>query len=136
MRTLVVALLMILGVVFSGTHASAFQHIDGDASTIVQSGMHSHSHADADHDDDSNQGSDQNSSDPKSSDLGTHNHCAMDRAVGSAGVACMVSDAPVAIRPPATRALSSLDQAPPLTRRTHESDQCGQSNAEAQSDSD
>ena len=116
MRTLVVTLLAILGVVFSGTHASAFQHIDGDASTIVQSGMHSHSHADADadHHDDGNQGSDQNSSDPKSSDLGTHNHCAMDRAVGSAGMACMVRVTSKETRPPATRALSSLDQAPPL----------------------
>ena len=109
MRILVVTLLVILGVVFSGTHASAFQHIDEDASTIVQTGAHSHSHADVDHDDDGGQGSDQ-----KSSDLGTHNHCAMDRAVGSAGMACMVSDASVAIRPSATRALSSLDQAPPL----------------------
>ena len=116
MRTLVVTLLAILGVVFSGAHASAFQHIDGDASTIVQTGMHSHSHADADadHNDDGNQGSDQNSSDPKSSDLGTHNHCAMDRAVGSAGMACMVRVTTGATRPPATRALSSLDQAPPL----------------------
>ena len=113
-RTLVVTLLAILGVVFGGTHASAFQHIDGDASTIVQSGMHSHSHADADHDDDGDQGSDQDSSDPKSSDLGTHNHCAMDRAVGSAGITCLVRVASGATRPPATRALSSLDQAPPL----------------------
>ena len=116
MRTLVVTLLAILGVVFSGAHASAFQHIDGDASTIVQTGMHSHSHADADadHNDDGNQGSDQNSSDPKSSDLGTHNHCAMDRAVGSAGMACMVRVTSEETRPPATRALTSLDQAPPL----------------------
>ena len=102
MRTLVVTLLAILGVVFSGAHASAFQHIDGDASTIVQTGMHSHSHADADHNDDGNQGSDQNSSDPKSSDLGTHNHCAMDRAVGSAGMACMVRVTSKETRPPAT----------------------------------
>ena len=108
-RTLVVTLLVILGVVFGGTHASAFQHIDGDASTIVQSGVHSHAHADADHDDEGSQGSDQ-----QGSELGTHNHCAMDRAVGSAGVACPVRVASGAIRPPETRALSSLDQAPPL----------------------
>ena len=109
MRTLVLALLVILGIVFGGTHASAFQHIDGDASIIVQADMHSHSHADADHDDGGQQGSDQ-----KSSDVGTHNHCAMDRAVGSAGMACLVRVTPGAIRPPATRALMSFDQAPPL----------------------
>ena len=109
MRTLVVTLLVILGVVFSGTHASAFQHIDEDASTIVQTGAHSHSHADADHDDEGSQGSDQ-----KGSELGTHSHCAMDRAVGSAGITCLLRVASGAIRPPATRALSSLDQAPPL----------------------
>ena len=109
MRTLVVTLLVILGVVFGGTHASAFQHIDEDASTIVQPWEHSHSHADADHDDDGGQGSDQTGS-----EVGTHNHCAMDRAVGSAGMACLVRVASGATRPPATRALSSLDQAPPL----------------------
>ena len=108
-RTFVVTLLAILGVVFGGTHASAFQHIDGDASTIVQSGVHSHAHADADHDDEGSQGSDQ-----QGSELGTHNHCAMDRAVGSAGVACPVRVASGATRPPLTRALSSLDRAPPL----------------------
>ena len=108
-RTLVVTLLVILGVVFGGTHASAFQHIDGDASTIVQSGVHSHAHADADHDDEGSQGSDQ-----QGSELGTHNHCAMDRAVGSAAVACPVRVASGATRPPLTRALSSLDRAPPL----------------------
>ena len=109
MRNLVVTLLVILGVVFAGTHAFAFQHIDENASTFMQSEQHSHSHADADHDDDRGQGSDQ-----KGSDVGTHNHCAMDRAVGSAGMACVVRDTSGAIRPPATRALSSLDQAPPL----------------------
>ena len=109
MRTLVLTLLAILGVVFSGTHASAFQHSDGDASTIVQAGMHSHSHVDADHDDNDGKASDQ-----KSSEFGTHSHCAMDRSVGSAAVACPVRDTSGAIRPPATRALSSLDQAPPL----------------------
>ena len=109
MRTLVVTLLVILGVVFSGTHASAFQHIDEDASTIVQTGAHSHSHADADHDDEGSQGSDQ-----KGSELGTHSHCAMDRAVGSVGVACPVRVASGATLPPLTRALSSLDRAPPL----------------------
>ena len=114
MRTLVLTLLVILGVVFGGTHASAFQHIDEDASTIVQPWEHSHSHADADHDDDGGQGSDQKGSDPQSSDLGTHNHCAMDRAVGSAGVTCPLRVASGATRPPAARALSSLDQAPPL----------------------
>ena len=107
-------LLVILGIVFGGTHASAFQHIDEDASTFVPLGEHSLSHAVADHDDDGNQGSDQNSSDPKSSDLGTHNHCAMDRAVLSAGMACLVRVTTGATRPPASRALSSLDQAPPL----------------------
>ena len=114
MRMLVVTLLVILGVVFSSSHASAFQHIDGNAGTIVQAGMHSHSHADADHDDDGKQSSDQQGSDPMSSDLGTHNHCAMDRAVGSAGMACLVRVTSEAIRPPATRALMSFDQAPPL----------------------
>ena len=109
MRTLVVTLLAILGVVFSGTHASAFQHIDGDASTIVQPWEHSHSHAVAEHHDDGSQGSDQ-----KGSEVGTHNHCAMDRAVGSAAVACPVRVASGATRPPLTRALSSLDRAPPL----------------------
>ena len=108
-RTFVVTLLAILGVVFGGTHASAFQHIDGDASTIVQPAVHSHAHADADHDDEGNQGSDQ-----QGSEVGTHNHCAMDRAVGSAGVACPVRVASGATRPPLTRALSSLDRAPPL----------------------
>ena len=116
MRTLVLTLLLILGVVFSGTHASALQHSDEDASTIVQAGVHSHSHADADadHDDDGNQGSDQSGSDPQSSDLGTHNHCAMDRAVGSAGMACMMRVTSEETRPAATRALTSLDKAPPL----------------------
>lgn len=108
-RILVVTFLVILGVVFSGTHASAFQHIDEDASTIVQTGAHSHSHADADHDDEGSQGSDQ-----KGSELGTHSHCAMDRAVGSAGVAGVVRVTSEATRPPAARALLSLDQAPPL----------------------
>jgi len=109
MRSLVVTLLVILGVVFGGTHASAFQHIDEDASAFVQAGGHPHGHGDAGHDDDGGQGSDQ-----MGSELGTHNHCAMDRAVGSAGVACPVRVASGATRPPLTHALSSLDQAPPL----------------------
>ena len=109
MRTLVLTLLVILGIVSGGTHASAFQHIDEDASTFVPLGEHSHSHAVADHDDDGSQGSDQ-----KGSEVGTHNHCTMDRAVGSAGIACVVRATSGAIRPPASRALSSLDQAPPL----------------------
>ena len=114
MRTFVVTLLVIIGVVFGSTHASAFQHSDDDASTIVQPWEHSHSHAEADHDDDGNQGSDQKSSDPKSSDIGTHNHCAMDRAVATAGMACLVRVTSGAIRPPVTQALSSLHHAPPL----------------------
>ena len=109
MRTFVLTLLVILGVVFSGTHASAFQHNDEDSSTIVQGGMHSHSHADAGDDEDGD-----NDSDRKSSDVGTHNHCAMDRAASGVGFACSVRNTSIAIRPPATRALSSLDQAPPL----------------------
>ena len=108
-RTLVLTLLVILGIVFGGTHASAFQHIDEDASTFVPLGEHSHSHAVADHDDDGSQGSDQ-----KGSEVGTHNHCAMDRAVLSAGMACLVRVTTGATRPPASRALSSLDLAPPL----------------------
>ena len=114
MRTFVVTLLVIIGVAFGSTHASALQHSDEDASTIVQPWEYAHSHADADHDDDGDQGSDQTSSDPKSSDMGTHNHCAMDRAVASAGITRVVRDTSRAIRPPATRALLSLDQAPPL----------------------
>ena len=114
MRILVLTLLVIIGVVFGSTHASAFQHSDEDASTIVQAWEHSHSHADADHDDGGDQGSDHKSSDPKSSDLGTHTHCAMDRAVGSPGMACLMRVTSGAIRPPVSRALSSLDQAPPL----------------------
>ncbi|MDP3675668.1 MAG: hypothetical protein Q8R44_11320 [Novosphingobium sp.] len=109
MRTLVLTMLVILGVVFGGTHASAFQHIDEATSAFVQAGEHPHSHADDDHDDDGGPGSDQ-----MGSEVGTHNHCAMDRAVGSAGVACLVRVASEATLPPATRALSSLDQAPPL----------------------
>ena len=111
MRTLVVTLLVILGVVFGGTHASAFQHIDEDASAIVQSDdhSHSHSHADADNDDDGRHGSDQ-----EGSEVGTHNHCAMDRTVASVGIACPMPDRTGAIRPPMARSLSSLDQAPPL----------------------
>lgn len=106
-RTLVLTLFVILGVVFSGTHASAFQHSDEGASTIVQAGMHSH--VDADHHDDGKQGSDQ-----KSSDVGTHNHCSMDRAVSSTDMTCPQRVTSGAIRPPTTRALSSLDQVPPL----------------------
>ena len=109
MRTLVVTLLVILGVVFGGTHASAFQHIDEDASAIVQSDDHSHSHADADNDDDGRHGSDQ-----EGSEVGTHNHCAMDRAVASTVIACAVFDKAGTIRPPMARSLPSLDQAPPL----------------------
>ena len=114
MRTFVVTLLVIIGVAFGSTHASAFQHSDKDASTIVQPWEHSHSHAEADHDDDGDQSSDQKSSDPKSSDIGTHNHCAMDRAVASEGMACLVRVTSGAVRPSAMRALTSLDQAPPL----------------------
>lgn len=109
MRTLVLTVLAILGVVFSGTHVSAFQHIDEDAGAFVNAGAHPHSHADDDHDDDGAEGSD-----TVGSEVGTHNHCAMDRAVGASGVACLVRVASQATRPPATRALSSLDQAPPL----------------------
>ena len=107
MRSVIVTLLVILGIVFGSTHASAFQHIDEDAHTIAQTGDHFHSHADDDEDE-------PQGSEPMGSEVGTHNHCAMDRAVTPSALDCLVRVTSGVSRPPAVRALSSLDQVPPL----------------------